>query len=85
MPLAASSPSSPVKKQTVETRDRVNHLNLQTLLDGVTPFLGEELSQLNTVHQKISMKNFAEDCANVLMSHYKIQDQDIIHTAALAM
>ena len=58
--------------------------NLQAVLDNVTPFLGAELNQ-KTAHPEISLKNFSKMGVSMLMAHYKVADQNILNTTALAM
>merc|ERR1712080_302423 len=54
------------------------------LLDNMTPFLGAEMNQ-KTAHPQISMKNFSIMGVSMLMAHYKVADQNILNTTALAM
>merc|ERR1712080_286568 len=58
--------------------------NFQAILDNVTPFLGTELNQ-KTSHPDISLKNFSMMGISMLMAHYKVSDENILNTTALAM
>merc|ERR1712080_203076 len=57
---------------------------IQDQMDNVTPFLGAETNQ-KTAHPQISMKNFSKMGVSMLMAHYKVADQNILNTTALAM
>jgi len=66
------------------TRSKKTQESLQGMLDRVTPFFDESVSQ-KTVHQKISLQDFSKTSASLLMSHYKVEDEDVLNTTALAM
>jgi hypothetical protein len=78
-----SSSKSPAKKPS--TRTQTTKLSLQTVLDDVAPFLGENLGNQKTIHNKISVMDFSTATTSVLISHYKVQNEDILRTTALAM
>ena len=83
-PSSSNSKTSNSSTKKMATRSQTSQLSLQTMLGELTPFFGEELSQ-KTVHQKMSLQNFSETSASLLMGHYKITDAGIVNTTALAM
>jgi len=67
------------------TRAQSSHSSLQTLLDGVRPFVNEKMREQKTVHKQFSVGDLTDTSAGMLLNHYKIENQDILQTAALAL
>jgi len=66
------------------TRAQSSHSSLQSLLDGVRPFVNEKMREQKTVHKQFSVGDLTDTSAGILLNHYKIENQDILQTAALA-
>ena len=59
--------------------------SLKTFMDSVSSFCSDEAGNKKEVTKAIGFNDFSEASVNILMSHYKVQDQDILRTTALAM
>jgi hypothetical protein len=57
----------------MQTRSAADQLSLQALLDSVTRYQGP------------AQGDFAKATVGVLMCHYKVEDETILRTTALAM
>jgi len=82
---AGAKAGSPKTSGQAGHKHNNSKLSLTTVMNDVAPFLGDQINKRKTVHQKMSLKDFTQTSANILLSHYKIVDQDILHTTALAM
>ena len=67
------------------TRAASSMASLKTLMDSVSSFRSDEAGNKKEVTKTMSVNDFSEASVNILMSHYKVQDQDILRNTALAM
>ena len=67
------------------TRAASSMASLKTLMDSVSSFRSDEVGNKKEVTKAMGVNDFSEASVNILMSHYKVQDQDILRNTALAM
>jgi len=54
-------------------------------MEKVSPFLGEDFEEEKTFNKNMSLMDLIRNNVMMLTSHYKIENQDVINTAALAL
>ena len=68
-----------------DTRAASSMASLKTLMDSVSSFRSDEAGNKKEVTKAMGVNDFSEASVDILMSHYKVQDQDILRNTALAM
>ena len=82
----------PGKKKTTSSEDKKRSkraastvASLNTFMDSVSSFRSDEAGNKKEVTKAMGVNDFSEASVNILMSHYKVQDQDILRNTALAL
>ena len=83
MPGKMKTTSSEDKKRSKRATSGVASLN--TFMDSVSSFRSDEAGNKKEITETMGVNDFSEASVNILMSHYKVQDQDVLCNTALAM
>jgi len=77
--------SKPKKTSIKRSPSKNSITNIDSIMEAVSPFLGEDFKEKKTFNVKMSLMDLTRNNAMMLISHYKIENQDVINTAALAL
>ena len=83
MPGKKNTTSSEDKKKSKRAASRV--ASLETFMDSISSFRSNEAGHKKEITETMGVNDFSEASVNILMSHYKVQDQDVLCNTALAM
>jgi len=64
---------------------KTNLSDVESTLEMVSPFFGEEAADKKIINKKLSLLDLARNNTTMLTAHYKLENKNIINTAALAL
>ena len=72
-----SSASGKISK----TRSHATNSVLQARVEEMSPFVGDKLAKAKSLNEKMTLMDLSTNTAMMLISHYKITDDNIINSA----